>query len=144
MTNEILINFYERDINRFIEEINLFNNEDNLWRTQGSIRNSAGNLALHIIGGLNHLIGAKLAKNQFIRNRDLEFVQKDVPKKDIVLQLKKLITLIRETLKNLPLDADYPIPFDDATRSNAYVLTQLTLHMNYHLGQVNYLRRVLE
>lgn len=144
MTNEILINFYERDLNRFIEEINLFKDENNLWKTQGSIRNSAGNLALHIIGGLNHLIGVKLAHTQYVRNRDREFSDKNVPKKDLVLGLQKLIPLIGQTLESIQLEADYPIPFDDATRSNTYVLTQLTLHLNYHLGQVNYLRRTLE
>ncbi|HJS55569.1 MAG TPA: hypothetical protein VJ765_13540, partial [Chitinophagaceae bacterium] len=61
MLNTVLANFYVRDIRKLIEELNQFKNEENLWITQGSVKNSAGNLALHIIGGLNYLIGTILA-----------------------------------------------------------------------------------
>ena len=71
MTNKNEIaNFYERDIRKLIDEINSFKNEENLWRTSGTIKNSAGNLALHIIGGLSYLIGATLSHTGYVRNRD--------------------------------------------------------------------------
>ena len=144
MLNNTLALFYERDLRKFIEEINLFRNEENLWRTQGSVKNPAGNLALHIIGGTNYLFGTILAKTGYVRNRDQEFTRKDVRRKDLVTNLEALIPLIKRTLDTIDIDAEYPIMFDDAKRTNGYVLTQLALHLNYHLGQVNYLRRVLE
>ncbi len=144
MLNSVLTNFYERDIRKLIEEVNLFKNEENLWRTHGAVKNSSGNLVLHIIGGTNYLIGATLAHSGYVRDRDLEFVKKGVARKDLVDQLEKLIPLIKKTLSALDIEAEYPMIFDDATRSNSYVLTQLLLHLNYHLGQVNYLRRILE
>jgi hypothetical protein len=143
MLNHDLANFYERDIRKLIVEINLFIQEEDLWKTKGSVKNSCGNLALHIIGGLNYLVGAKLAKTAYTRDRDLEFSQKGVARKVLVTQLEEIIPMIREALRNINIDADYPIPFDDAIRSNGYVLMQLSLHLNYHLGQVNYLRRIL-
>lgn len=142
--NSILAGFYERDLRKLIEEINQFKNESNLWRTHGSIKNSAGNLALHLIGGSNYLFGTILSKTGYVRNRDLEFTRKDVARTEIISQLEALIQLIRNTLLTVDMDAEYPIPFDDAKRTNSYVLTQLALHLNYHLGQVNYLRRALE
>jgi hypothetical protein len=144
MLNSVLANFYERDIRKLIEEVNLFRNEENLWRTQGAVKNASGNLVLHIIGGTNHLIGATLAHTGYIRNRDQEFIKKGVARIELVAQLEALIPLINETLAALNMDAEYSIVFDDAKRSNSYVLLQLALHLNYHLGQVNYLRRVLE
>jgi hypothetical protein len=144
MLNSVLANFYERDIRRLIEEVNLFANEDDLWRTRGSVKNSSGNLVLHIIGGLNHLVGATLAKTGYVRDRDQEFIKKDVARKDLVAQLEALIPMISKTVNTLNLEAVYPIIFDDIKTSNNYVLVQLLLHLNYHLGQVNYLRRVLE
>lgn len=144
MRNDILATFYQRDILRLIEEINSFKDEENLWRTKGLVKNSAGNLALHIIGGTNYLIGTTLADTGYVRNRDLEFNRKGVDRKALVAQLEELISLINNTLSRLDMDAEYPLLFDDAQRSNAYVLTQLALHLNYHLGQVNYLRRILE
>jgi hypothetical protein len=147
MLNNVLASFYERDLRRLIEEINLFRDDTNLWRTQGSVKNSCGNLALHIIGGLNYLIGATIAKTGYVRDRDQEFIRKNVKREDLVAQLEELIPMINETLKSLTaedLEADYPIFFDKPGTSMAYVLVQLLNHLNYHRGQVNYLRRMLE
>jgi hypothetical protein len=144
MLNNILANFYERDLRKLIDEINLFKNEEDIWKTIGAVKNSSGNLALHIIGGSNYLIGNKLANTGYVRDRDLEFIRKGVSRKVLVMQMEELIPLITTTLRNLDMDAEYPMMFDDATRSNSYVLTQLALHLNYHLGQVNYLRRAME
>jgi hypothetical protein len=147
MLNNVLANFYERDIRKLIEEVNLFRNEENLWRTTGSVKNSCGNLVLHIIGGLNHLIGATLAQTGYVRDRDQEFVRKGVERKYLIAQLEELIPMINQTVNALTpeqMEADYPIFFDQPKTSTSYVLVQLLLHLNYHLGQVNYLRRILE
>jgi hypothetical protein len=145
--NNIIANFYERDLRKLIEEVNLFKNEEDLWRTQGSVKNSSGNLVLHIIGGMNHLIGAVLAQSGYVRNRDQEFIIKGVERKILVAQLEELIAMINETLNTFTqeqMEAEYPIFFDKPKTSISYVLLQLLLHLNYHLGQVNYLRRILE
>jgi hypothetical protein len=147
MLNTILANFYARDIRKLIEELNLFQNEEDLWKTRGSVKNSSGNLALHIIGGLNHFIGALLANTGYVRNRDQEFSSKGLTRKDLVDQLEALIPLTNRTLNALSqerMEAGFPILFDDAKNSTAYVLLQLLIHLNYHTGQVNYLRRVFE
>lgn len=144
MLNSVLANFYERDIRKLIEEVNLFQNEENLWKTHGSIKNSCGNLVLHLIGGMNKLIGDNLSHTGYIRNRDLEFTQKGVAKKELIAQLKALIPIVTNAVMVQDMEAEYPIPFDDAKNSNTYVLVQLFAHLNYHLGQVNYLRRGLE
>jgi hypothetical protein len=147
MLNRCLADFYERDIRKLIEEVNSFKNEENLWRTQGSVKNSSGNLVLHIIGGLNYLIGATLARTRYVRDRDQEFIRKGVERKELVAQLENLIPLIGKTLNALTpeqMETEYPIFFDKPKTSTSYVLTQLLLHLNYHLGQINYLRRTLE
>ena len=147
MFNHTLADFYERDLRRLIAEINQFKVEENLWKTHGSVRNSSGNLALHLIGGMNYLIGDKLGQTGYVRDRDQEFLRKNVSRVELVDQTEALSCVIKDILTSLTsdqLEADYPIPFDDATRSNAYVLVQLLAHLNYHLGQINYLRRVFE
>jgi hypothetical protein len=147
MLNSLLANFYERDIRSLIEEVNLFKNEENLWKTQGSVKNPAGNLVLHIIGGLNHRIGVILAHADYQRDRDQEFISKGTPKKDLVAGLEALIPMINNALNSLTqeqLEQDYPVFFDKPNASTSYVLIQLLAHLNYHLGQANYLRRMLE
>lgn len=49
-----------RDILKLKEEIEDFKDERNLWRTVDGVNNPAGNLALHITGGLNWLVGTFL------------------------------------------------------------------------------------
>lgn len=70
MLNNILSDFYERDIRKLMEEVNLFRDDQNLWKTQGSVENSCGNLVLHIAGGLNYFIGEGLAQTGYVRNRE--------------------------------------------------------------------------
>jgi len=147
MTNSEIAGLYERDLRKLIEEINSFEREENLWKTLGSIKNSAGNLALHIIGGLNFLIGTTLAHTEYVRNREQEFINKNVEKNLIVEQLQDLIPMICKILVALTpnqMESPYPGFFDKENATISYVLSQLLLHLNYHLGQVNYLRRALE
>ena len=147
MLNNILAEFYERDTRKLIEEVNLFENEEDLWRTEGSVKNSCGNLVLHIIGGLNHFFGAILAHTGYVRDRDQEFTRKGVARKELVAQLEELIPLINQTINALTpeqMEAEYPIFFDKPKTSVGYVLVRLLAHLDYHLGQVNYLRRILE
>jgi Protein of unknown function (DUF1572) len=147
MLNNILADLYERDLRKLIEEVNLFNNEEDPWKTQGSVKNSCGNLVLHIIGGLNHFVGATLAHTGYVRDRDLEFTMKGVERKELVAQLEALIPLINETVSALTpedMEAEFPIFFDKPKTSVGYVLVRLLAHLDYHLGQVNYLRRILE
>ncbi len=111
------------------------------------MKNPAGNLVLHIIGGTNYLIGTVLGHTGYVRDRELEFNRKGVEKTELVAELKKLIQTSSTTLNGLKqedMDAAYPIFFDKPGTSIGYVLTQLLLHLNYHLGQVNYFRRMLE
>jgi hypothetical protein len=144
MLNNVMAGFYDRGLRKLIEEVNLFKNEADLWRVTGSVKNSAGNIVLHIIGGTNYLVGTTLAHTGYIRDRDEEFIKKGVAREELIIQLEELIVLINTTLNSFSdedMQADYPMIFDDAKRSNTYVLMQLLVHLNYHLGQVNYLRR---
>jgi hypothetical protein len=147
MLNNVLATLYERDLRKWIEEVNLFQSEENLWKTTGTVKNSSGNLTLHIIGGLNHYVGATLAHTGYVRDRPQEFARKGVPRQELVAELEALIPLIKSTLNNFAaaqMDSQFPVIFDDAYNSNSYVLVRLYAHLDYHLGQVNYLRRILE
>jgi len=146
MLNETLTAFYERDLRKLIDEINLFENEADLWRTAGTISNPAGNLVLHLTGGMNHHIGYTLGHTGYVRDRSLEFSQKNVSREQLVAGVETLIQVIRQSLAALTpqqLEGEFPSFFDQPGTSTAYVLIQLLAHLNYHLGQVNYLRRML-
>jgi hypothetical protein len=147
MLSDTLATLYERDLRKLIEEVNLFQNEDNLWVTKGSIKNSCGNLTLHLVGGLSHYFGATLAHTGYVRDRPQEFAKKGVPRRELVAQIEALIPVVTNTLNNLTdvqMDSEFPVIFDDGKNSTAYVMVRLYAHLGYHLGQINYLRRMLE
>ncbi len=147
MLNNVLATLFEKDLRNMINEVNLFKKEENLWKITGAIKNSCGNLVLHIIGGSNHFFGTLLAGTGYVRDRDSEFSKKGVARSEIISQLEMLIPLVTGTLLSLKesqMEDEYPVPFDGARQSYDYVLVRLYAHLGYHLGQINYLRRILE
>ena len=141
-----ITDFFERDLDKLIEEINLFKNENDLWKTKEDINNSAGNLVMHLLGNLNHFIGKALAKTDFERKRDEEFTVKNIPREKLVSDLNELKETIKRTLPQLSeedLKKDFPLQIRDQTFTTQNILTFLLAHLNYHLGQINYLRRMM-
>lgn len=136
----------DRDLSKLAEEISLYNHEDTLWITQGDIKNSAGNLCLHLCGNLRHFIGAQLGNTGYMRNREFEFAAKGISKAELLNQITLCKTEIVQTLKQLPeekLAEHYPIEVFGAPMTTLHFLNHLTAHFSYHLGQINYHRRIL-
>ena len=147
MLKDTLIKLFKRDLNKLIEEIDLYKNDTNLWEIDGLVTNSAGNLCLHLIGNLNHFIGAILGDTGYIRQRELEFSLKDVPKSELINQIKKTIEVVENTLNTLTeadLKKDYKVQVFKEAMTTEYFLIHLTMHLAYHLGQINYHRRLLD
>ncbi|MDZ4844187.1 MAG: DinB family protein [Chitinophagales bacterium] len=133
-----------RDLEKFKEEIRLFP-EDHLWTVQGEIKNSAGTLALHLTGNLKHFIGAVLGNTGFVRQRDKEFSDKTISKETLLAGLDETAVIVKKTLSELTDEQVmqiYPLEKFKEASTTLFVLTHLTAHLNYHLGQVNYLRRM--
>lgn len=144
---EILRSLFNRDLQRLKEEIAAYNNEALLWRTERHIANSAGNLCLHLIGNLNTYFGSVLGNTGYVRQRDLEFSQKDVPQAELLDKLDATAKMVNEVLDKLQpeaLDKEYPMKVYEQPLTTAQFLAHLTTHLAYHLGQINYHRRLLE
>src|SRR5262245_65601075 len=62
-----------REIDGFKRELDLFADDESIWRTAPGVTNSAGNLALHVAGGLQYLVGTVLGRGHYVRDRDAEF-----------------------------------------------------------------------
>ena len=147
MLLETLIKLYKRDLNKLKVEIESYKNEKTLWLTDKNIINSAGTLCLHLVGNLNAFIGAALGQTGYIRQRDLEFSLRDVPRSELIKQVENTIIMVENTLiklTNEDLQKEYPIPVFKETMTTEYFLVHLTTHLTYHLGQINYHRRLLE
>ncbi len=144
---ETLKILFTRDLTRLKSEIELYVNENNLWRVEKDIANSAGNLCLHLIGNLNTYIGKEIGGSNYVRNRDLEFSSKNISKVELVKKIDETILIVNSALEKLTeedLLKEYPVIVFDKSTSTEYLLVHLTTHLTYHLGQINYHRRILD
>jgi uncharacterized damage-inducible protein DinB len=146
MLIKTLKTIFRRDLEKLKQEINSYQDESTLWLVEKNIANSAGNLCLHLIGNLNAYIGAEIGKTGYVRHRDLEFFLKNIPQKELLNKIEDTIIVIEkalDTLKNEQLDQEYPLLVFAEKTSTGYFLVHLAAHLNYHLGQINYHRRLL-
>ena len=147
MLAETLKNLYIRDLTKLKEELALYTNEDHIWRIDQNILNSSGNLCLHLIGNLNTYIGAEFGKTGYIRNRPEEFSLKNIPRAELIAQIDSTISMLDSVVGSLSenqLKSEYPQLVLDGKTSTEYFLCHLAMHLSYHLGQVNYHRRLLD
>ncbi len=147
MLNETLRKIMKRDLEKLKTEIALYNGESNLWVVDRNITNSGGNLCLHLVGNLNTFIGGVLGKTGYIRDRDAEFSLKNVPKIELLLKIDDLILVVDNTLSRLTnsqLQENYPIMVFKEEMTVEYFLIHLASHLSYHLGQINYHRRLFD
>ena len=147
MLIETLKILFNRDLKRLIAEIEQYKIEDDIWKVKGQINNSAGNLCLHLVGNLNTYIGKELGRTDYIRNRDLEFSSKGIPQQQLIQKVENTIEMINKTFDDFDenlLQTEYPILVFDEKTSTEYLLVHLTTHLAYHLGQINYHRRLMQ
>jgi hypothetical protein len=136
-----------KDLQKLKEEIGLYRSEQNLWKIEKQIANSAGNLCLHLVGNLNTYIGKEIGKTGYIRNREQEFALKNIPQKELVLMVENTITMLDKVMQSMTdeqLEAEYPVLVLKEKTSTGYFLFHLSSHLGYHLGQINYHRRLID
>lgn len=146
MLIETLISLFERDLKKLKNELELYPNESQIWKIDREISNSAGNLCLHLIGNLNTYIGAELGKTGYIRNRPLEFSLKDIPRSELLANIDTTLAIITTTLRSLheeDLEKIYPQIVFEKEMTTGFFLVHLSTHLAYHLGQINYHRRLV-
>lgn len=141
-----LATLYENDLDKLITEISLFKDEAAIWTIKEGIINSAGNLALHLVGNLNHFVGKTLGNSGYERKRDDEFSLKNIPRHKLISDVNDLKETIKNVIPSLSpedLEKDFPLMIRDQVLSTQMMLIYLLAHFNYHLGQINYLRRMM-
>jgi hypothetical protein len=137
---------YDIQLLKLLDEVKNFKDEANIWRKADGISNSTGTLVLHLLGNLNFTIGTHLGGTGYVRNREQEFSLTGVSQEKLIADIESLIDVVKNGLKNISpekLAEQYPLEMI-GQKSTAFYLTFFYGHLTYHLGQINYLRRVLE
>ena len=133
-----------RELRALDREIAAYPDDDSIWLTPPGISNSTGTLVLHLTGNLRHFIGTVFGKTGYVRNREAEFATKN-------LSREKLRSEVQVTIGELDLILDRlgedqlvgPFMFGERQVRTADSLVHLAVHLGYHLGQIDYHRRLL-
>jgi uncharacterized damage-inducible protein DinB len=141
-----LLVLFRRDLRCFAREVALFPDDVSLWRTTPGIANSAGNLALHVAGNLRHFVGAVLGGTGYVRQRELEFAQREGTRVAVIAELEAAAAEVEAGLKALrteTLASPFPVAVGGHRPATGRLLLHLAAHLAFHLGQAGYLRRSL-
>ncbi|MBK7141981.1 MAG: DinB family protein [bacterium] len=136
----------KRELNTLSRELDGYPDEALIWAHPAGVKNPAGSLALHLLGNTRHFIGAILGNSGYVRNREFEFSGTPVARAEIQRDIVTAITEIERTLADLSeetLNAIYPIEVGKTRLVTGLFLVHLTTHFSYHLGQIDYHRRLV-
>jgi DinB superfamily len=137
---------FARDLRALRREIEAYPEERDLWQVPPGITNPGGNLALHLAGNLQYFVGTVLGGTGYVRDRGAEFARRDVPRAELLRQVDAALAAVAQTMARLrepDLAKPYPQPVGGVTLSTGDFLLHLAAHFTYHLGQVDYHRRLL-
>lgn len=143
---EWLTNVITRELKALRREIETYPSEDEIWDVRPGITNPGGNLALHLAGNIQYFLGNVLGKTGYVRNRDAEFADKDVPRAELLREIDNAIAAVQtgmSTITESDLAKPYPEAVGGVSSTTGAFLAHFATHLAYHLGQVDYHRRIL-
>lgn len=133
-----------RDLKAVRREIEHYPDDEGPWKVVPGLTNAGGTLVLHLAGNLQHFLGAVLANTGYVRNRDVEFVRRGVPRAELLRELDTTIatvTSVMSALSAAQLEGMYPQELNNLRIPTDIFLMHLATHLTYHLGQIDYHRR---
>lgn len=136
-----------RELRALQREVEAYPDEEMPWRTTPGIANPGGTLVLHLCGNLEHFVGAVLGGTGYERDREAEFTHRGVARFMLIAKIEHTIGVVERTLDALPearLAEPYPVAIGGRTLATGTFLMHLAAHLGYHLGQVDYHRRMLD
>src|SRR6516164_2753013 len=131
------------DLHKWVDPLS----QEQFWKNPYPYGNSVGHLVLHLTGNLSYYIGARVAQNGYVRNRDREFTGDEKLDKRTVLQaFDRTIDMVVATVRaQAPLDwlADYNAEREPEAKNRLAIFLHCAAHAYHHVGQIIYLSREL-
>ena len=135
-----------RELAALRRSVEAYPDDASLWAAPPGAPNAGGTLALHLAGNLQHYVGAVLGGSGYVRDRDAEFARRDVPRAAILAEIDRARGAVErgmETLGDESLDGAYPEAIGGRSLTMGDFLVHLATHLAYHLGQLDYHRRLV-
>jgi hypothetical protein len=137
---------FMRDTESLRAELGAYPHEPQIWVVPPGTKNSAGTLVLHLTGNLQHYIGGEFGRTGYVRDRDAEFSRRGVSRADLMVEVDRALAAVQAGFRDLT-DEALARPFPGGIRGQALPTGLLLLHMSthlaYHLGQIDYHRRIV-
>jgi hypothetical protein len=146
MTPESVRRVLLRELGTLATELDAYPDDDSVWICPPGLPNSAGTLALHLVGNLRHFIGARLGGSGYVRDREEEFAVRDLPRTELRARIDAAAAEVGAALSSIDPDwlaQQFPDPVGGARLGTGTLLLHLVAHTGYHLGQLDYHRRVV-
>jgi hypothetical protein len=139
---------FNNGLDKLKEELLAYNDENTMWIIEKNIKNSAGHLAQHLVGNLKTFVGKFMGQIPYHRERDREFNERQFDRPTLIQLIEETKEVISKSLTDKdesffaqPFPKEAVVIKEDQT--NGFMLSYLGAHLSYHLGQVNYHRRLL-
>ncbi|HEX6317073.1 MAG TPA: DinB family protein [Gemmatimonadaceae bacterium] len=145
MTGPALAAIMHRELRTLERELNAYHNDEQVWALPAGLPNSGGTLALHAAGNLLHFVGAVLGGSGYVRDRDAEFSRRDVPRAELIEELRRAqeAVALLATIDPARFTEPYPVLVANRRVNTYEFLAHLAVHLAYHAGQLDYHRRVV-
>ena len=138
---------FARDLKSLKREIAAYPDERDMWKTVPGSATPAAKFTLHLAGNVRYFIGAVLGSNGYIRDRNAEFTRKDVPRAEVLIRKsRRRLRRCRRGLGHVTeadLGKPYAQPIGGQQLRIGDRLLHLVTHLTYHLGQIDYHRRIV-
>lgn len=119
--------------------------QEQIWTPGPEGSNSIGTLTHHLSGNLRHFLGAGLLADGYQRDRDAEFADRNISARDLTAELQKALEVAHmalETIDTQLIHAPYQSVDGREFASMAHMLLMIEAHFAYHVGQINYTKRM--
>jgi uncharacterized protein DUF664 len=136
----------DRDLATLRREVEAYPDERDLWREVPGIANVGGTLVLHLAGNVQHYFGALLASTGYTRDRPAEFARRNVASSELVREIEAARAAVKAAclaVNPAQLAAEFPEVIGGFRVQTGDYLVHLAVHAAYHLGQLDYHRRVV-
>jgi len=101
---------------------------------------------LHLAGNLRTYIGQQVGGVAYERDRPREFSARNLPRAELLQDIDATIAAVNAAMPKLSdamLAGRYPLPIGAVTVNTQDFLLHVAVHLGYHLGQVDYHRRLV-
>ena len=121
---------------------------EQIWKRAYPYGNTVGHLILHLTGNLSYYIGARVAENGYVRDRDREFTEsRPIPKDELLSAFDRTITMVVDTIRKQTADdwlKEYSAVREPEAKERFHAFLRCAGHAYHHVGQLIYLAQELE